>query len=111
MPHTPYYAVIFSSIRTDDADELYETTGKKFFALATQQPGYIGAESVSNGKNGITVTYWDTTENIKIWKRQIDHLVAQKMGRELFYERYHVRIARVEREYQWTKREVEEVEQ
>jgi hypothetical protein len=32
-----------------------------------------------------------------------DHVVVQKMGRDKFYEEYHVRVAKVEREYRWTK--------
>jgi heme-degrading monooxygenase HmoA len=104
MPPIPYYAVVFSSIRTDEANDLYHETADQMFELARQQPGFLGAESVREGKQGITIAYWDSLENVKNWKSQSDHVVAQKMGREMFYEAYHVRITKVEREYHWEKR-------
>jgi heme-degrading monooxygenase HmoA len=36
---------------------------------------------------------------VRAWKRDIDHLDAQRRGREHWYARYAVRIARVERAY------------
>jgi heme-degrading monooxygenase HmoA len=103
MSSNPYYAVIFSSTRTDEADELYHETALRMFELAPQQGGYLGVDSVRKGRKGITVTYWDSLENIKNWKRQSEHLLAQKMGRDVFYEHYRIRIAKVERECQWEK--------
>ena len=34
------------------------------------------------------------------------HVAAQKMGRTTFYEEYRVRIARVEREYNWKRKDL-----
>lgn len=36
-------------------------------------------------------------------------MVAQKMGRSTFYEEYRVRIAQVEREYGWERKEKEDL--
>ena len=103
-PKPPYYAVIFSSRRTTDANNEYAKAATEMFSLASQQPGYIGHESVrDDSREGITVTYWDSLENIKKWKTNAEHLVIQKMGRDIFYEEYHVKIAKVEREYHWRK--------
>ena len=104
-PKSPYYAVIFSSIRTTEADHLYASTAKDIFSLAAKQPGYLGYETARDStRHGITVIYWDSLENIKRWKTDAEHLVVQKMGRDIFYKEYHVRIAKVEREYRWSKR-------
>jgi heme-degrading monooxygenase HmoA len=103
-PKTPYYAVIFSSRRNNDAEELYTTTSQNMFTLAAKQPGYLGAESARDSSGqGITVTYWDSLDNIKRWKTHAEHLIVQKLGRDVFYEEYHVKVAKVEREYRWTK--------
>ena len=103
-PKTPYYAVIFTARRTTEEDELYESTGKNIFELALKQPGFLGYEGAGGSdRQEITVTYWDSLENIKRWKMNADHVVAQKMGRDKFYEEYHVRVTKVEREYHWTK--------
>jgi heme-degrading monooxygenase HmoA len=103
-PTPPYYAVIFSSTRTAEADDHYTKTADEIFCLATKQPGYLGRDSARSASGeGITVTYWDSPENIKRWKLNAEHLIVQKMGKDVFYEEYHVRIAKVEREYRWKK--------
>jgi heme-degrading monooxygenase HmoA len=94
---TPYYAVIFTSKRTN-LEEGYAEMAYNMVALAQQQPGFLGAESARN-EIGITVSYWKDLEAIKNWKQNLDHLDAQRKGREKWYEYYTVRIALVEREY------------
>ena len=96
-PQPPYYAVIFSSLRTE-GDAGYEEVATKMVALAQQQPGFLGVESAREGL-GITVSYWADLESIKLWKQNLEHLAAQTMGREQWYSAYRIRIARVEREY------------
>ena len=93
----PYYAVIFTSIKSN-FDEGYAEMATKMEALAKQQPGFIGIESARNDI-GITVSYWEDLESIKNWKQNLDHVDAQIKGRTKWYERYTVRIALVEREY------------
>lgn len=93
----PYYAVIFTSVRTD-IDEGYAEMATKMEELARQQPGFLGVESARN-ETGITVSYWKDLEAIKNWKQNLDHLDAQRQGRSKWYESYKVRIALVEREY------------
>ncbi|MFP5041256.1 antibiotic biosynthesis monooxygenase family protein [Parasediminibacterium sp. JCM 36343] len=96
-PPPPYYAVIFTSeIREPAAG--YGSMAEKMEALAKQQPGFLGVESARD-KLGITVSYWESLEAIKAWKQNSDHLMAQQMGKEQWYEDYKVRICLVERDY------------
>ena len=67
-------------------------------ALATGQPGFLGIESARD-EIGITVSYWTDQEAALDWKRVAAHLVAQRRGREVWYEDYRVRVATVERDY------------
>lgn len=92
-----YYAVIFTSIRTG-TDDGYAEMGAWMEELARQQDGFMGMDSARN-EVGITVSYWRDLESIQAWKRHADHLVAQEKGRTHWYERYTIRICRVEREY------------
>lgn len=96
-PTPPYYAVIFTSLRSE-VEEGYARTAARMLELAAEQPGYLGVESAREGL-GITVSYWSDLEAIRRWKTQLDHREAQRLGREAWYSRYRVRIARVEREY------------
>jgi heme-degrading monooxygenase HmoA len=100
-PKPPYYAVIFTSERTL-IDEGYGEMAEKMSELAQQQPGYLGQESAREGL-GITVSYWETLEAIRLWKQNADHLFAQQKGREEWYSSYKTRISKVERDYGFGK--------
>ena len=97
-PEAPYYAVIFSSLTTS-VSEGYVDTAARMVELAAQQPGFLGVESARE-ELGITVSYWSDLDSIKAWKRNAEHLLVQKMGREKWYSDYKTRIARVERDYE-----------
>ena len=96
-PKPPYYAVIFTSLRTD-GDHGYGDMASQMEDLAAQQPGYLGIESARENI-GITVSYWSDLESIKNWKSNIEHKQAQKLGREQWYSSFKVRISKVERDY------------
>ena len=74
-PKPPYYAVIFTSLRTE-VENGYQQMADQMAELAEQQPGYIGHESAREGV-GITVSYWKSLEDIKNWKQQSEHLISQ----------------------------------
>jgi heme-degrading monooxygenase HmoA len=97
----PYYAVIFTSTRTD-GDNGYSEMARQMEDLAREQPGFMGIESAREGV-GITVSYWRDLEAIALWKSNTDHLIAQRKGIKDWYNWYKVRICLVEREYGNTK--------
>lgn len=97
----PYYAVIFTSTRTD-IDEGYSVMAQRMEDLARKQPGFIDVES-ARSELGITVSYWESTEAIAQWKQQVDHLLAQELGKAKWYEWYKVRICKVEHSYDFSK--------
>ena len=96
-PEPPYYAAIFSSIRTE-VDEGYYAMNEALFAALAKMPGYLGHESARE-ETGITVSYWADLESLKKWKELQLHRRAQELGREKWYKQYCVRICRVERAY------------
>ena len=96
-PPPPYYAVIFSSIRTED-EHGYADMADKMVELAKDQDGFLGIESARN-ELGITVSYWRDLESIRKWKANADHKIAQSKGRSDWYQAYKTRIALVERDY------------
>lgn len=98
-PQTPYYAVIFTSQRTG-ADDGYDAMARRMVELASQQPGFLGIESVRGADGmGITVSYWENEAAIAQWKAQGEHRVAQAWGKATWYGRYQLRVCKVEREY------------
>src|ERR1700754_2138155 len=101
-PEPPYYIVAFSSVRTE-GDNGYDAMAGKTEELALAQPGCLGLESARDAEGfGITNSFWRDEESIRAWKSVVAHLAAQKIGRERWYERYQLRIAKVERAYGFT---------
>lgn len=99
MPEPPYYAVIFTSQRTE-GDRGYGRMAERMIELASQQPGFLGVESARGTDGfGITVSYWSSEEAITAWKAHAEHRPAQEAGKRLWYEDYQLRIAKVERAY------------
>jgi len=96
-PQPPYWAVIFTSLRTDVADG-YDAMSGAMVELAAKQPGFLGVESARDGL-GITVSYWADLDSIAAWKADLKHQAAQAAGRDRWYSAYKTRIARVERDY------------
>ena len=98
----PYYAVIFTSTRTD-GDNGYGQMAVEMETLARRQKGFLDLESARDGL-GITISYWDSLEAIADWKANVDHQMAQKKGMKDWYSWYKVRVCLVEREYEYHKR-------
>jgi len=95
----PYYAVIFTSRRTEDDVEGYGEMADRMEELAARQEGYLGLETAHGDGINVTISYWATEEALRRWKQHLEHREAQDRGRSRWYAEYHVRVARVEREY------------
>lgn len=98
-PAPPYYAVIFSSQRSQ-GEGGYGAMAERMVELAAFQPGYLGIESSRDADGfGITVSYWRSEADIAAWKRNAEHSVARERGRSQWYQHFELRVARVERAY------------
>lgn len=102
-PEPPYYAVIFTSTRTE-VDEGYGAMAEKMVEMASQQPGFLGVES-ARGEDGlgITVSYWESEEAIANWRKNAEHRIAQGHGRGKWYAEFVTRVAKVERTNAFTR--------
>ncbi len=99
-PEPPYWAVIFTSLRAPEDGDGYGTLSNRMVELARQQPGFLGVESARGADGvGITVSYWASEDAIRNWKKNSEHLVAQRKGREGLYAGWWNRIGKVERAY------------
>ncbi len=95
----PYYVVIFSSKKVHDVPDEYYQTNDKLLQDIQKTRGFLGYESVE----GMTLSYWETLEAIKVWKNHTFHKKAQQQGRAVWYDYYNVKIAKVEREYEFQR--------
>ncbi|NND93597.1 MAG: antibiotic biosynthesis monooxygenase [Flavobacteriales bacterium] len=97
MPSLPYYAVIFTSVRTD-VDEGYLETNELLMKKAHEYEGFLHQDAVRDGI-GIAISYWRDLESIIEWRKDSDHILAKGRGKKEWYRQYSVRIAKVESEY------------
>ncbi|MDU8501546.1 antibiotic biosynthesis monooxygenase [Pseudomonas syringae] len=97
---TPYFAVVFTSLRTPDEGQAYANAAQRMVELARQQPGFLGVES-ARGEDGlgITVSYWSDETAILAWKQQAEHAEVREQGRARWYQAFTTRICKVERDY------------
>ncbi|RON41194.1 hypothetical protein BK666_25030 [Pseudomonas frederiksbergensis] len=100
-PSPYYYAVIFTSLRTD-GDLGYAEAAGRMVELAREQPGFLGVES-ARGEDGlgITVSYWVSEAAILAWKQHQEHSAIRERGRATWYAQCHTRVCRVERAYEF----------
>lgn len=102
-PVPPYYAVIFTSLRTAADEAAYSAMAERMVELARDQPGFLGMESLRGGRSGITVSYWRSTGDIARWRVHAEHRLAQELGRSNWYAAYSMRVAKVERESRFNR--------
>jgi heme-degrading monooxygenase HmoA len=105
-PKPPFYAVILSSQRTSLGEADYAAAADHMFELVQQQPGFLGVESTRGADGfGITVAYFDSEENIRLWRNNAEHAATRERGKREWYEHFEVRVAKVERAYGGSRRE------
>ncbi|WP_406640100.1 antibiotic biosynthesis monooxygenase family protein [Amycolatopsis sp. WGS_07] len=103
LPDPPYYAVIFTSRRTE-GDRGYAERAAYMAELAAQQPGYLAMNSVRDESGlGITVSYWQDEESIAAWRANLEHTETRNQGRAEWYTEFDVHVSRVERAYRFER--------
>lgn len=94
IPEKDYYAVIFSSTKSDDLTG-YKEMDELTLKLAHEQPGFLGYESVNQNNSGIFISYWESMDAINNWRKNSTHLMA-KAAAGKWYKRYLSQICKVE---------------
>lgn len=103
LPAPPYYAVVFTSVRTA-GDNGYGKRAEQMLKLAADQPGFLGADSARGADGlGITVSYWRDENSIAAWRDHAEHALSRAYGREHWYASFTVHVAKVERTYGFTR--------
>lgn len=92
------YAVIFKAkIRKLDDD--YFEMAVRMKDLALKKYGCTDFMSVTEGNNEIAISYWPSLAQIEVWRQDVEHLVAQNLGRSKWYESFEVQTLEVIRQF------------
>ncbi len=93
-PVKDYYAVIFSSTKSDDLEDYLEMDALTM-QLAQEQEGFLGYESCNSGNHGIFISSWQRMEAISSWRQNMTHIQAKNNAKQ-WYRRYLSQICKVE---------------
>jgi heme-degrading monooxygenase HmoA len=92
------YAVIFrAEVRELDAE--YAVMAARMRDLAINEYGCVEFVACTEGNSEIAISYWESEEQIRQWKQNAEHLVAQQKGRAKWYKSYTVEVVEVVRAY------------
>ena len=92
------YAVIFRA-EINKLDSCYSEMASQMRELAINKYGCKEFTSVAEGNQEIAISYWQDQEQIKQWKQDSKHLVAQGHGQTIWYKSYTVQVVEIIREY------------
>lgn len=92
------YTVIFRA-EINKLDSRYSEMASRMRELAINKYGCTEFISVTEGTQEIAISYWQDQEQIKRWKQDSEHLVAQELGQSIWYKSYKVQILEIIREY------------
>jgi heme-degrading monooxygenase HmoA len=93
------FVVIFRAKIHSSLDDEYAKVAARMRELAMDQFGCIDFQSVSEGNDEVALSYWHDEESIRAWKSHSEHILAQQLGKERWYESYIVQVAQITREY------------
>lgn len=92
------YVVIFrAKIRRLDPE--YAVVADRMRDLALSEFGCLEFHAVAEGDDEVALSYWPDEESIRRWKAHPEHVLAQKAGRERWYESYSIQVAEITRQY------------
>ncbi|MEO8026636.1 MAG: antibiotic biosynthesis monooxygenase [Bryobacteraceae bacterium] len=88
--------VLFRSRLTPETGDDYAEMSAEMDRLARSSPGFVDVKSykAEDGER-LTLVWWQDEETLQIWRQNVRHLVAQKTGREKWYEYYKSEVATI----------------
>lgn len=90
-------SVLFRS-KLVDMPAGYAEMADEMDQLARTMPGFVDVKSYkSEDGERLTLVWWENEEGLKAWREQARHRVAQRTGREKWYEYYKLEVAEIVR--------------
>jgi len=95
--------VIFDLHLRKDADaKAYRRTSERMHELVDPWPGFISLkEYTSEDGEVLDIARFADEKSLEAWRREPEHLGAQRKGREEFYDHYRIQMCRVVRDYEF----------
>lgn len=96
--------VLFRSVSRDTAGADYAAMAADMLARARTMPGFVDfASFTSEAGEHLSVIHFESQEALRAWSDDARHMVAQQLGRDQWYESFHVEVAEVVRSYEFRR--------
>jgi heme-degrading monooxygenase HmoA len=83
----------------------YPEMADEMEALARSMPGFVDVKAFrADDGERLTVVWWENEDTLKGWREQVQHRLAQRLGREKWYEYYKLEVAEIVRDASFTRR-------
>ncbi len=98
--------VLFRSRLTAEAGDDYTAMADEMLARARSMRGFIDFKSfkAADGER-LSVIHWESQETMRVWSDDLRHMVAQRLGRERWYDSFHVEVADIVRSYAFERKD------
>ncbi len=95
--------VIFKLQLRKGADEAgYAATSRRMHELVDGWPGFLSLkEYTSEDGEVLDIARFADEASMEAWRKEPEHLEAQRRGREEFYDRYRIQVLKVVRDYEY----------
>jgi heme-degrading monooxygenase HmoA len=82
----------------------YAEMAQEMLETAKSMPGFVDvtAFTAADGER-LTLVWWQDEDTLRAWRTHARHLVAQKTGRERWYESYTLEVAEIVRSKQFRR--------
>ena len=101
-PKSPKVAVLFEVKPKTEGKEEYPKLAAALKTELAKMPGFIRVErfaSLNEEGKLLSLSVWENEEAAAAWRNQINHRGSQKKGHDALFERYHISVASIIREY------------
>lgn len=92
------YIVIFKAT-IKQLDATYSDMAQMLRHKALSQFSCAKFEACSENGFEIALSYWHSLEDIQRWQQDAEHQVAQRLGKQKWYQDFSVEICKIERAY------------
>jgi len=94
------FVVIFRA-KVRQTDNEYAVLAARMRELALGQFGCLEFTAAREGDDEIALSYWPSEGHIRAWKAHAEHVLAQQLGRQRWYDSYTVQVAEITRKYRF----------
>lgn len=96
------FAVIFEVEILENKKDKYLKIASMLKEQLVKEKGFVSIErfqSLVDENKLLSLSFWESEDAILNWKKNMDHVSAQKKGRESIFKDYKISVAKINKSY------------